>query len=561
MKTVASILIEHFKHWGVTHVFGVPGKAVVPFVIELGDQGVHFVLCRHEAGAGYAAAGYALKKKTLGVALGTSGPGGTNMLTAAGQAKADHAPVLFITGHPSMKDTGKAFIQDSTFFGTDLVHMFEPVTLFSARLERGDLLQSYLAHAVEKAFTGRKGPVHLSIPSDVLTEKIPSFSIPLPSGAPNVFSADLERIIPPLYEAKRPVLFVGKGVHLAEAYEEVRILAEYFQIPVITSPGGKGSFPTYHPLSLGAFGIGGTPQASEYLKSGVDLMIVIGSKLSDVSLAGFTEDMYPQKIIQFDVDPTFAGKSLPVPTLVVLGDAKYNLRKLLEKLHRDLRGNLQTAPALEVAAGQEEPVATLEDPEASVEECRNSVTPGYITAAETMKVLRKCLPEDAIVFADDGSHGFYAVRYYDIYQVGTFHFDSFFATMGHAIGYAIGAKLADPDRTVVCLTGDGCLFMNGSEISTAVNEQAAVLFVVLNNGRLDMVYKGMSHHLGRTDGTVYQTPLNVKQYAESMGATAFCCRTAEEIENAIACALANPFPTVIEIITDPDEIPPTLARG
>lgn len=549
MRTVVSVLVEHFRKWEISHVFGVPGKAVVPLILELGDQGVSFVLARHETGAGFAATGYSLTKNTLGVAMGTSGPGGTNLLTAAGQAKADHLPVLIITGHPSMRDTGKALGQDSTFYGTDLVQMFQSVTLFSARLERGDLLKSYLVHAMEKAFLGVRGPVHLSIPYDVFTEKIDPFFVPLPSLIPAITTSNLDQVIADLNNAKRPVLFLGKGVHISKAYNEVRSLAERFQIPVMTTPGGKGTFPSHHPLSLGAFGLGGTMEASDYLRSGVDLMVVVGTKLSDMSISGMATEMYPQKMIQFEINQTFAGKSLPVPTQVVLGDAKDNLKKLLDN------NGLQIAHRMEVASSLDQQSLSEETRQMDVSDSK------YITAVQALKTMRKCLPDDAIVIADDGSHGYYALRYFDIIQPGTFYFDDFFACMGHAIGYAVGAKIATPNQTIVCLTGDGCLFMHGSEISTAVNEHAPVIFIVFNNGMLDMVNKGMYYNLGRTDGTVYRTPLKVKGYAESMGAQAFCCRNAQELEDALCFALIQISPTVIEVMVDPGEIPPTMARG
>src|SRR5690606_24513089 len=136
MKKISEILAIHFKKWGIHHIFGIPGKPVTPLIVDCHSNGIEFVLSKHESGAGFQAAGYALMNNSLAVAIGTSGPGGTNLLTSAGQAKASHLPVLFITGHPSIKDTGKALGQDSTIFGTDLVKMFEPVTKFSARVER-----------------------------------------------------------------------------------------------------------------------------------------------------------------------------------------------------------------------------------------------------------------------------------------------------------------------------------------------------------------------------------------------------------------------------------------
>ncbi|WP_347552937.1 thiamine pyrophosphate-binding protein (plasmid) [Pseudalkalibacillus hwajinpoensis] len=233
MENVATLLARHFNQWGLSHVFGLPGKPVVPLIMALEQQGVHFVLNRHESGAGFTASGYSLLKEGLGVAIATSGPGGTNLLTAAAQAKAYHAPTLFLTGQPSGRELGKPIGQDSSLFGTDLVKMFEPVTLFSARVDRTDQLEMMLRHALDRAKTGRKGPVHLSIPMDVLRDECASFTIPLPSSRSLVVSSELENVFERLQEAKSPLLFLGKGVHLSKAYEHVQWLAEHWQIPVV----------------------------------------------------------------------------------------------------------------------------------------------------------------------------------------------------------------------------------------------------------------------------------------------------------------------------------------
>lgn len=543
MKRVSQVLAANIKKWGVQHVFGIPGKSISPLMLDLDSEEVEFVLTRHESGAGFAAGGYALANRTMGVAIGTSGPGGTNLLTAAGQAKAYHVPTLIITGQPSALDSGKAMGQDSSLFGTDLVKMFEPVTLFSARVDRADLLPLYLKHAVERAVTGIRGPVHLCIPFDILTAQIEPFELDLPKHIPQAVSPNAAEAVPLLNEAKRPVLFLGKGVLSSQAYEEVRVLAEHWSIPVITTPGGKGAFPTRHPLCLGNFGLGGTKQAEAYLKSGVDLMIVVGSKLSDMTLSGFTPDMMPQKVIHFDYELTFIGKAIPVPTCAILGDAKANLRQLIELAGAQGR-HYEAAASLELVTEPANPPAGS----------------GVLSAVEAVKALRASLPADAILFGDDGSHTFYAIRHYDIYEPGTFIFDDVFGAMGHAIGYAIGAQAARPDLKMVCLTGDGCAMMHGTEIATAVNHRIPTLFVILNNGRLDMVDKGMSYNTGRSIGAIYEKPLDATQFARSLGADGICCRTTDDICEAVSAALKSSMPTVIEIIVDPLEIPPILSR-
>ncbi|WP_252504924.1 thiamine pyrophosphate-binding protein [Sporosarcina sp. Marseille-Q4943] len=543
MKTVASILASNFKHWGLGHIFGIPGKAVSPILFELLNENIEFVLTKHEAAAGFEAAGYALMNEKIGVAVGTSGPGGTNLITAAGQASASHLPLLIITGHPSMKETGKALGQDSSQFGTDLVNMFKHVTKFSERVERGDMLEPYLQHALEKALSGVKGPVHLSIPFDVLLEEIEPFELDLPTTY-EMISPKTRDVVEKLNHASRPLLFIGKGVHSSRAYEEVQQLAENWNIPVITTPGGKGAFPSNHSLSLGAFGLGGTPEAAQYFQEKIDLLIVIGSKLSDMSTAGLSEAMYPEHIIHFDYDPTFIGKSIKVPTTPVLGDIKTNLQTILldipESNSEGYLSKPETMPLQDNVAGER------------------------MSAVQVIRAMRNSLPEDAIVFGDDGSHSFYGIKHFDIYKPGTYFFDDIFGAMGNGIGYSIGAQLAAPEKTVICLVGDGCMFMHGTEISTAYNYDAPVLFIVVNNGRLDMVEKGMRKMIGTSIGGIYETPMDAAKFAQSMGLSAYTCHNPFELSDRIVEALRltkeTNKPIVIEALVDENEIPPTMGR-
>lgn len=543
MGTTASVLVAHFKQWGINHIFGIPGKAISPILFEILKHNLEFVLSKHEAAAGFEAAGYALMNQKIGVAVGTSGPGGTNLLTAAGQAKASNLPLLIITGHPSMKDTGKAMGQDSSIFGTDLVDMFKSVTKFSARVERGDMLQPFLQHALEKALSGVKGPVHLSIPFDILLEEIEPFQIEFPVPQEMV-SPKTAEVVDKLNAAKRPLLFLGKGVHSSKAYEEVQHLAEHWNIPVITTPGGKGTFPSNHKLSLGAFGLGGTVEATEYFNERVDLLIIIGSRLSDMSIAGLSEAMYPEHIIHFDYDPTFIGKSIQVPTTPVLGDIKSNLTAILKDIPKTNSEDFLTTIKL----------SPLQDNQ-----------PGErMSAVQVLRAMRNTLPDDAIIFGDDGSHSFYGIKYFDIYKPGTFFFDDIFGAMGNGIGYSIGAKLAAPEKTIICLVGDGCMFMHGTELSTAYNYNSPVLFIVLNNGRLDMVEKGMQKMIGTSIGGIYETPLDVTKFAESMGLKATTCHNPYDLTDAIKEALhmikETNKPIVIEALVLENEIPPTMGR-
>lgn len=577
MATVLNVLIKHFKNWNVTHVFGIPGRPVVPIIKEMVEQDITFVLSRHETGAGYAAGGFALCKKTLGVAFATAGPGGTNMVTAAGQAMAHHAPVLFLTGQISGGKIGKSYSQDSSPFGADLVKMFDSVTKYSARVERGDSFENHLMHAIEKAFSGVKGPVHLSIPLDVLFEEIEPFQLDLPQ-TKHTIAANLEEVFTLIKEAKNPVFLLGKGVRTSNSYEEVYELATRWNIPVITTGGGKGTFPTNHPLSLGVYGLGGTQEADQYLQSGVDCMIVAGSSLNDMALAGFRPDFYPEKVIHFDYDPTFVGKSIPKPTIYVPGDLKENLKQLLGQEDRFL------IPELAVGLEEKSPAASSEldretdslslghwerfllpkqtEEEYRSEDIESKKSSPYISSASAIQVIRVNLPEYSKVFADVGSHAYFAVKHFDVYHPDTFFFDDRFIAMGNGIGYAIGAKIADSDNTepVACITGDGCMLMHGTEIATAVEHRAPVLFFVFNNGGLDMVETGMKLWQKCPGQAVYKKPIDFVSFAKAMGCEGFHCVNKDDIEKAIQYGLHSDFPTIIEIMVDPNEIPPTLKR-
>lgn len=543
MRSIASILVLNFRKWGIGYVFGIPGRPLASLIMELDKQDINFILSKHESGAGYAAAGYSLMNKRLGVAVGTSGPGGTNLLTAAGQAKAYHIPVLFITGQPPMHSAGKALGQDSTIFGTDLVKMFEPVTKFSVRVERADQFQRYLQHALEKAYFGVKGPVHLSIPMDILDEEIEEFEFNLPNNMTQLMSPRLDEFINKLNNARKPVILTGKGIHSSLAYEEVKSLAETWNIPVMTTPGGKGTFIENHPLSLGALGLGGTERSSKYIKQDIDLMIVIGSKLSDMSLVGISSDNYPKEVIHLDYDPTFIGKSLLVPTLPIIGDIKANLQLVLYKVRDRTRNEYNL---LEENYEFENNVNENSD---------------YLSAAHAMEIIRKELPDDSIVFGDDGSHSFYAIRHFGIRKPGTFFFDDVFGAMGHAIGYSIGAQLASYNSRIICITGDGCTFMHGSEISTAANYNIPVTFIILNNGRLDMPERGMKQLFGKTVGTTYNVPLDIKKFGESMGVKSYKCSNQSELKEALEISNLHNETIIIEVVVDPYEIPPTMKRG
>ncbi|APO44900.1 hypothetical protein BS614_13360 [Paenibacillus xylanexedens] len=538
MRTVADYLAETLRNLGVTHVFGIIGKSICPAVLKMVDYGLEFIPGRHESSSGFAASGYALQTGKLGVAFATSGPGGTNLLTAAAHAKANNLPVLFITGHQSIQELGLPQCQDSSSYLADLAEMFRPATLFSKLVERGDHFGTLLNHALSIALGPNKGPVHLCIPFDVQTELLSQCRIVIPEPEPLLSVSNLNRIFPLIQQSNRPLIIAGKGVSRARAHDELLQLAESFNIPVITTPGGKGAIAWDHPLYHGPCGVGGFPHADDMLNQS-DLYIVLGSRLSDMTLCNLKPEHHPAHLIQFDADPTFVGKILSAQTLHITGDLKDNLQYLMGTLE-DLPTPVRTTTPMDYTV----PLPDLPQ----------------LSLASVLDGMSDLLPYDHKLFVDDGSHGFHAVQRYKVKKPGSFVFDAYFACMGNAIGMAIGAKAASPEETVVCITGDGCFMMLGTEINTAVCNNLNVFFIVVNNKQLDMALKGMEKTTGRIDGTLYEVPMDAAKFAESLGAVAFRAETLAEFSSALNTAQTLNQVTVIELLTDRDEIPPTAHR-
>lgn len=538
MKTVADYMAEALRNLGVTHSFGIIGKSICPIALKMVDYGIEFIPGRHESSSGFAAAGYALKTGKLGVAFGTSGPGGTNLLTAAAHAKANNLPVLFITGHQSIKELGLPQCQDSSTYLADLAEMFKPATLFSKLVERGDNFSTIFNHAISIALT-KRGPVHLCMPFDVQTEGLEECNIVLPERESLVNLANIDRVLEAINASKNPLIIAGKGINRSGAHNELVQFAETFNIPVVTSPGGKGAIVWNHPLYHGPIGVGGCTHGDELMNNS-DLFIVLGSRLSDMTICNLKKENHPATVIQFDMDPTFVGKILLSKTISVTGDLRDNLVCYLNHMNPS---NITKRDAIESVNYTDE-LPNLKN----------------LSLASIMSTMSDLIPENNMVFVDDGSHGFNAAKWYKVKKPGSFVFDAYFACMGNSIGMALGAKVAAPEETVFCITGDGCFMMLGTEINTAVCKDIPVIYIVVNNKQLDMALKGMEKTTGRIDGTIFEVPMDAVKFAESLGATGYRCETAEEFATAIQDAVALNRVAVIELLTDRDEVPPTAHR-
>ncbi len=546
---------------GVRTIYGIPGGPVTPLFDALhGDAGLRLVAPRHEAGAAFMALGDARVSGRIGVCLLTTGPGATNAITAVAAAKADGLPVLVLTAQVATSAFGKGSLQDSTENGVDTVALFRPITKLSAMLVNPAGAGGLLRQALRTALTGRRGPVHMSIPTDLMRR--PAAGVPLaPSqyrSEPRLFDREaVRRCAQELLAARRPAVLAGHGVNLAGAQPELLELAELLSMPVATTPKGKGAFPETHPLSLRVFGLASSPLAERYLLcEGVDALLVLGSSLHENSTSGWDARLGEGAVVmQQDIEPAMIGRNYPV-AIALGGDAKTTLRELLFELRRRLaRGEAGQDGALQAFARFKAGVPAFLNPA----EMESDAVP--MKPQRLMRELDAALPADALVFVDVGNNTLWATHYLSATGRNAFiHNWGEFAAMGYGVAAAVGGKLAAPRRPVIAVVGDGGFAMAGMEVSTAVTENVPVVWVVLNDARLNAVHHGQTlQYAGRTMGTEFRR-MDVAGVAEALGAWARRVRRPDDIASAVADALASGRPSVIDVRIDADEVPPIHSR-
>ncbi|NLE04955.1 MAG: thiamine pyrophosphate-binding protein, partial [Crenarchaeota archaeon] len=353
--TSSDLLLKYLEKENVEYIFGVPGLSLVPIFQACNrNEKIKPILAKHEEGAAFMADGYARVKGSLGVCFGTSGPGATNLVTGVATSFVDSIPVLVLTGQVATSSYGKGAFQDSTKDGVDSVQMFDPITRYSSMIISKYMVSDQIKEALRIALTGKKGPVHLSLPKDVMAEEI---ECELPSSVayrPPAEYFDRRMVIEAaqeLAEAKSPVILIGSGAVASHACEDIKELAEMLNIPVATSPKAKGAFPEDHPLSLGVFGFCGSPVAERCLTSGqTDVLLVIGASLNQMTTSSWDPRLAPSKcLIQVNIDPTEIGKNYKVDiplvgdALTIVNEISFRILRLIQDKEPDGKGTKRVA--------------------------------------------------------------------------------------------------------------------------------------------------------------------------------------------------------------------------
>ncbi|MCL6575130.1 thiamine pyrophosphate-binding protein [Kyrpidia sp.] len=530
MKAVRGV-VDYLVSGGVSYIFGIPAGSVNAFFDELYDvPEIEPVVAKHEGAASYMAAAYARATGHLGVCIGSSGPGSTNLLTGAANAAREHLPVLFLTGHVPVDAIGRNASQE---FDSEAV--YKPFVKYSVTVRRPEDLVDEVAKAVTIALSGVPGPVHVAMPIDVQLSK--AEELPLPAFPRR------EKVLPDpeavreaaVRLAQTPgVVFVGQGAR--RAIPEVIETAELLGWPIVVTPQAKGLIPESYPGYIGVYGFAGHEKAAEWVNDHPErALLIVGSSLGETATSNYSKPLGErQLIVQIDFDKTVFGRTYrcDVP---LCGDADVTL----QWLNRELR-----ELGLSRHAQGTQPVA-LES------------VPSEFKTQNVLLALQRYLPQNTRYTVDIGEHMSYVIHYMRVLDYDSYEINVHFGPMGIAIGSAIGYALADPTRPVVCITGDGCFFMHGMEVLTAKEYRLPILFIVINNARLGMVHHGHLLQYHRAHPRFQQDPVNIAGMAAHLGVPALRVERFEDLADPRAENLLQADgPVVLDVALVDDQVPP-----
>jgi acetolactate synthase I/II/III large subunit len=544
-------LMECLKAEGADVVFGLPGGANLPTYDAFYDAGIRHILVRHEAGGGHAAEGYAKATGKVGVSMGTSGPGATNLVTPICDAMMDSVPVVFITGQVQTHLLGTDGFQEADTIGITM-----PIVKHSFMIQHPMELPRTIHEAFHIARSGRPGPVVVDIPSDLSRADIPYEPVQdvhLPGYQPTT-SGNQKQIrlaAKALAGSRRPVIYAGGGVVSAGASAELVELATVDRLPVTCTLNGLGAFPAPHPQWLGMLGMHGTRTAN-YAMDEADLIIAVGARFDDRITGKLSEFAPRAKFVHIDVDPAEISKNVPAH-IPIVGDAA----NILPRLTAEYRA-LEPDPArLEewwsrIRTWQERHPLGFDDSTDS------EIKPQYM-----VKALCEATGGEAIVCSDVGQHQMWAAQYYDFPAPRRWINSGGLGTMGFGLPAAMGAKVGCPDETVVCISGDGSIQMNMQELATCAQEGIDVKVFIMNNNYLGMVRQWQELFWDRRYSQVDtgQWPDFVK-VAEAYGATGVRLDDKHTLVQDMREAIATPGPVLVDVRVGREEnVYPMIAPG
>jgi len=525
--TGAQIVVRLLERQGVRTLAGIPGGAILPIYDALSkSELIHHVLARHEQGGGFIAQGMARATGLPAVCMASSGPGATNLLTAIADAKLDSIPLVAITGQ-----VPRAMIGTDAFQEVDTYGLSIPITKHNFLVNAAVDLLEIIPRAFRIAASGRPGPVLVDIPKDVQNQLVEVAEWPAPGGAEQVpppAAAAVERAAAMINAAARPILYLGGGVVHSGASGLAVAFAEKCRLPTVMTLMALGAMPVDHPLSLGMLGMHGA-RCTNLALDECDLLIAVGARFDDRAtgkVAGFC----PQaQIIHIDIDPSELDK-IKTAHVGIAGDVRTVLEMLLPALAAVERGDWLARVASLKAA---QPLRTpgIDDPR---------------TPYGLIRAVADCLDDAATITTDVGQHQMWVAQAYPLRRPRQWLTSGGLGTMGFGMPAAIGAALAEPERTVVCFTGDGSILMNVQELVTAAEENVNVKIVLMNNSSLGLVFQQQTMFYGeRIYASKFKGMPDFVRVAEGFGVAAIDLDQEVEPLAALARALSTPGPMLI----------------
>ena len=539
--TGSQIIIECLKEQGVDTVFGYPGGAILNVYDELyrhSDEITHY-LTSHEQGASHAADGYARSTGKVGVCMATSGPGATNLVTGIATANMDSVPLVAITAN-----VGKSLLGKDSFQEVDIVGVTMPITKHNYIVNDVDKLADTLREAFYIAQSGRPGVVLVDVTKDVTSNKadyVKKEPKPIVRKSDTIIEEDIDKALSLIKKCKKPFIFTGGGTVISEASEELMEFVGKVNAPVCDSLMGKGGFPGTEELYTGMLGMHGT-KASNLGVSECDLLIAIGTRFSDRVIGNAKKFAKNAKVLHIDVDAAEVNKNIRT-TASVIGDVKEVLSRLNEKLPQyDHSQWIQHIMELK----EKYPLTYHKD----------TLTGPYI-----IEKLYEITNGEAVITTDVGQHQMWAAQYYKYPKPRTLITSGGAGTMGYGLGAAIGTKVANKDKVVVNIAGDGCFRMNMNEIATATRYNIPVIEIIMNNNVLGMVRQWQTLFYGkRYSYTVLNDQVDYVKLSEAMGAKAYRITKQEEVEPVLREAISLNIPVVIDCqIGSDDKVFPMVA--
>jgi len=522
--TGAQALIKSLEHQGVEVIFGLPGGAILPVYDPIIDSSIRHILVRHEQGAGHMAEGYAQVTGKPGVAMVTSGPGATNIVTPLADAYMDSVPIVVISGQVPTSAIGTDAFQECDTTGITM-----GVTKHNWLVTNAQDIPQVIADAFYVAQSGRPGPVLVDIPKDV-SNSFMEYYQPEPSDLPGYKppkEPELEKVrqaIELILNSKRPVIYLGGGSLKSRATDLVYELATKTGIPVVTTLMARGAFPDSHPLCLGMPGMHGNYTAVTSMQKS-DLLIALGARFDD-RVTGKVSAFAPQaKVIHADIDAAEIGK-VRKPDVALLGDLKATLKLLINELNYHSQGlPLDLSEWLETIRQwqQKYPLTYNRD-------ARDVLKPQFV-----IETIGKLSPTDTIVVAGVGQHQMWTSQFWKFEKPYTWVNSGGLGTMGFAVPAAIGAKVGKPESMVWTIDGDGCFQMTAQELVTATSERIPIKVAILNNAYLGMVRQWQHMFYEERYSEVYLSP-DLPDYvgwAESMGCVGFRVEHPEDVEPVV----------------------------